>query len=241
MGWLRRILGFRDQGRTDKLRSSGVDSDSNEIRLQDDNTYQKNVDVIDGLEFAATLHLRTPLAVLEHHGEVFKGPPSEAPRYGSEAEGSWTYKTKSWAELGFDLQELPKSRHASDIGTIKPSEYLPFLKAFRRIVEADVTHEEKLRNLMTLQRASTSFADIWKRLEKAYEDFPSSFFYLRLTELPGIGRKTATSLYAAGFWSVEDVLHASREDLLAVSGMGKATVNKIDALRKLASENNNRV
>ena len=230
MNWFKRLFGA---GGEEKINSDAGTRAGNGLafRVGDDALYEANADILDGIEFMATLQLRTPLAVLEHHGEVFEGPPSKAPRYGSQADGIWVPKTKSWSQMGLNLQEPPESTCASEIGPIKPAVYLPFLKAFRRIVEADRPHEDKLRNLQQLEGRSTSFAEIWVRLQKAYADFPHSFFYFELTELPGVGGKTARSLYQAGFRSVQEVLTASREALLAVPGIGRGTVDKIHPLR----------
>lgn len=41
-------------------------------------------DIIDGLKFVATLQLRTPLEILEHHGEIFKENNQTPPNYAKE-------------------------------------------------------------------------------------------------------------------------------------------------------------
>ena len=38
-------------------------------------------DIIDGLEFVATLQLRTPLEILQHHGEIFKEKGKDCPHF----------------------------------------------------------------------------------------------------------------------------------------------------------------
>lgn len=38
-------------------------------------------DIIAGLEFVATLQLRTPLEILQHHGEIFKQKNQTPPNY----------------------------------------------------------------------------------------------------------------------------------------------------------------
>lgn len=168
-----------------------LDASRDNIRLMDDKSYRSNADVIDGLQFIATLHIRTPLAVLQHHGEAFRGLPSQAPQYGSRADGIWIYKTKSWADLGLDVPEFPESEHATDIGPMTPSEYLPFLIEFRKIVESNDQQDDMLEKLNNLRRKSDAFSKIWINLQSAYEDFPRSFFYFPFTEISGVGRKTA--------------------------------------------------
>jgi hypothetical protein len=59
-----------------------------------------NADVIKGYEFCATLQLRTPLRVLQHHGEVQQWSESGLPRYAHFLwEGIWLPITKTCAEL----------------------------------------------------------------------------------------------------------------------------------------------
>jgi hypothetical protein len=77
-------------------------------------------------------------------------------------EGIWVPKTKTFKELGIDLAE-PPGKHSSDIGPIRPAEYLPFLIAVRRIIEAHdpIEHRiEKLREMLTMSE--------WKKYVRRY-------------------------------------------------------------------------
>ena len=53
-----------------------------------------------------------------------------------------------------------------------------------------------------------------------------------LTTLPGVGSKSATALYKAGFKTIESVIAADEKDLLSVSGVG---INLVKKLKKLNS------
>ena len=184
-------------------------------------------DLYDGYRFSATLQLRTPLAVLEHHDRHHPGPPSKLPRIGTEADGHWTPKVKSWAELsGFDIPELPESEVASLLGPIRPSEYVPFLIAFRRIVETDLSDEEKLNELRKLPEHSPRFTEYWARHCEAV-DFPESFFWLDLAEVKGVGPKLARALYESGYRSIADFAAAEVEALVAIPGIGPASARRI--------------
>lgn len=203
-------------------------SETQVIRL-DDQSYLANSDILDGMQFSATLQIRTPLSVLKHHGEVFHGSPSQTPKYGTQADGIWTFKTKAFRDLGIALDET-EFTHASDAGPIKPSRYLPFLVRFRSIVEGNVSHEEKLAALALLSTQSTEFSEIWRKLSSNYGDFPASFFYLQFTALPGVGRQLAQRLYKAGFRATSEIVHADTSHLTAVPGLGSATAAKIKAV-----------
>lgn len=75
-----------------------------------DRTARELSDLYDGYRFSATLQLRTPLYVLEQHGREHPGPLSKLPEVCGQADGYWSPKIKSWAELsGLDIPELPES------------------------------------------------------------------------------------------------------------------------------------
>lgn len=215
--WIRKLLGApaaRPPAATDVARS---------VSFTGDEFYGANSDILDGVQFSATLQVHTPLWILEHHGEVFRGPPSQAPDYGGQAHGIWLPKTKG--ELGDVLQQ--GATHASDAGPVAPADYLPFLKAFRAIVEGPGDEMEKIRLLRQMPKESPAFNRFWSKLTAYYPDFPESFFYLRLTELEGVGPTTAKRLFEVGIRSIEDVHAATDADLLAVRGVGKALVARI--------------
>lgn len=200
------------------------------MRFQDDETFEQGRDLLNGLEFVATLQIRTPLAVLQHHGEFHPGPPSAAPKYSSIADGFWSYKTKSWSELArrpLAITEDPESTQASDIGPITASQYLPFLKQFRMIVETDQSVENKLPQLAQFRRRSPQFEDIWCRLEKTYPHFPASFFYRQLAAVPGIGHALARRLFEHGFVDLATLQSATEAEVKQVPGVGSKLAKRI--------------
>lgn len=197
------------------------------ISIASDIAYNANEDLLEGVEFIATLHVTTPYSVLIHHGEAFDGPPSKAPQYGTQGDGIWIPKIKSWNSLGIDLPELPPSQHATDIGSQHPQAYLPFLLAFRRIFESDKTDELKIKELRALVSEKAEFLEFWERQVCMREDFPRNLFYRSFLELPGVGRKTAQALYNAGFRSIDKIRHSEPSELQRVPGIGPALVKKL--------------
>ncbi len=65
-----------------------------------------NNDVITGLQFCATMQLRTPLQVLLRHGEIHTDRNTKPPRIALEPwEGIWLPRLKTLRELGLDMVE----------------------------------------------------------------------------------------------------------------------------------------
>ncbi len=146
MGWLRNLIsGRRDSkavkpGRLLSLRQAA----------------EENVDVIAGWTFCATLSTKTPLEWLRRHGETRATAPNEEvpPAY-----GIWVIVTKSWAELGIDLPEMPPGTMASEVGQIPQDggTFLPFLIEYRTIVE-DTTNAEPALRLEALKERYPQYA-----------------------------------------------------------------------------------
>jgi hypothetical protein len=73
-----------------------------------------NADIIKGYRFSATLQLRTPLRVLQHHGELQPWSENGLPAYARSLwEGIWLPVTKTWAELAGSGAKI-KNPSASD-------------------------------------------------------------------------------------------------------------------------------
>lgn len=221
MKWLKRLFSSQAKSAPPSSRQTSP------VRFASDESYSANEDLLDGSEFIATLHLTTPYSVLIHHGEKFGGQPSKAPQYGTQDQGMWLPKTKSWKSLGIDLPELPPLQHATDAGPQNPDAYLPFLLAFRRIFESDKSDEIKIAELQTLAAQTPEYSKFWQYHTQVREDFPHSLFYHTLLKLPGVGRKTARSLYDAGFRSVEQVQHSEPSELQKVPGIGPVLAKKL--------------
>ncbi|PZR75190.1 MAG: hypothetical protein DLM73_05975 [Chthoniobacterales bacterium] len=74
-----------------------------------------NADVIKGYRFTATLQLRTPLRILQHHGEVREWSENGLPQYAQSLwEGIWLPVTKTWAELAGPDAKLPSTNSFDD-------------------------------------------------------------------------------------------------------------------------------
>lgn len=84
--------------------------------------YKKNDDLISGVRWVSTLDMRTSDVCQALDGEVF--PPDEGPRPPAHfnCRSTTTPITKSWRELGFDIDELPPGTRASMDGQVPDTE-----------------------------------------------------------------------------------------------------------------------
>lgn len=175
-----------------------------------------NDDIIKGLKFNATMQLRTPLRVLLRHGEIHTDRVKVPPKIALERwEGIWFPKTKTFKELGIDVPELPPhSTHASDVGPIRPDDYLPFLIAVRRIIEAHDTIKHRIEKLreMPIVADWRVFASKHGGIDGIIERFFPKFMNL-----------------AADLNTPNRIAAASDETLLGIKGIGPA---KLKAIRK---------
>jgi hypothetical protein len=93
-------------------------------------------DLIAGWQICVTMQLRTPLKWLQRHREFYAG----AERPGEELppeHACWVPVLKTWRELDIDVDEIPESTMASEVGQIPADggDFLPFLLEYRMIVE----------------------------------------------------------------------------------------------------------
>lgn len=215
MNWLKQL--FAPKGQV----GSTTSPTHTLFSLGDDESYNSNDDILDGVKFIATLHISTPYEVLVHHDEVFSGPPSKAPTYGDQSQGIWIPKLKD------EFDAFPESEHATDIGQRRPETYLPFLLNFREIFESNNTDEVKIEKLLLLASSTEGYYSIWKKLETVYQDFPRNFFYHSFLDLPGVGRTTARNLYEAGFRTVKQIQNTEPSELHKVPGIGPGLATKM--------------
>ena len=178
-----------------------------------------------GYRFRAVLQLDTPMHVLEMHdrfveldgelGDYPVGPVEpEAGPYGRH--GRWQPVSNHHGDAEAALP--------SEVGPIKPSAYLPFLKAFRTIVESDLPADRQALQISALRQ---TWPEFWEQLSRNYVGLDERWFAMRLCALPGIGRNVAKALYSAGHLVADQVLALPDEALLAVRGIGKATLTKL--------------
>lgn len=194
-------------------------------------------DVLSGWTFVATVQLRTPLRVLSRHGEVHVGLNSEPPVIAREQwEGIWVTTTRSFRELGIDMDE-PRLTMASDIGMIPADggDYLPFLIAVRTAAEgcgsvpdrrdavAAVIRDPGHRNFVRAHGGRGEF------LDKLFPPFVAG--------IARVSAKTAKALVSAGYKTPAKISAATDKELIAIEGVGPATVNALRKAAEAAADN----
>lgn len=196
-----------------------------------------NSDLVKGWRLSATLHLRTPLRVLEMHG-YFHGIACGEPPAIADHEGSWTLVTKTYAELGIDMPEIVVGGRttASDIGQIPVDggKYLPFLKAVRAVVESDGSITTRVRELRT-ELAKPEWRSFCTRLggENA---LCGRFFPDFLSTIPNLSAQSVWALSDAGLDTPARLASAANADLLAMKGIGPAKLKLIRAACEAAED-----
>ncbi len=197
--------------------------------------WKNNQDIISGLEFNATLQLRTPLRVLLRHGEIHNDINTEPPEIVKEMwEGIWLPKLKTLREItGLNIPEMPQGKHASPIGPILPSDFLPFLIAIRKIVELDEPIENRIKKLREM-----NLLDKWKIFvsqmgpshisqKTGIEWIIDYFFPPFITTIPQISDSIKESLSQLGLNTANSIESASDDTLLRIKGIGKTKLKTI--------------
>lgn len=185
-----------------------------------------NQDIIKGLKFVATMQLRTPLRVLEHHGEIFNGPGSPPPYAKEMWEGIWVPVTKSFAELGIPIEE-PPSEMASDVGPIPSTggKFLNFILSVRHIVEQNQSIATR-RNELVVHLKKDEWEYYVHKLG-GIEKIVNRFFPHFVELLPSLTEETISVLRSKKLITASQISTASDKELLKIKGIGPAKLSKI--------------
>jgi hypothetical protein len=214
-----------------------IEAQSDRIDIHRGVDVRANSDIISGYRFCATMQLRTPLRVLARHGEVHHGLDWEPPQIAREMwEGIWIPKLRSWRELGIEKNEIPPGTMASDIGPVPADggQYLQFLIAVRVVAEGDGLIEDRRA---AVGEVLTSPA--WSKCVRALggrEAILDRLFPPFLTTISRMPVKTAVALMKAGYGSPASIAGAKDSALLAIEGVGMATIAAIRRECPLAAE-----
>ena len=184
-------------------------------------------DVVSGMCFHATLQLRTPLRILQRNGQILP-LGTDLPDDFEQWMGIWVPRTKTFRDLGLDIDEIPPSKVASDIGPVNSSEYLPFLVAIREVVEdQSLTIADRKIGIETLCRHPKfqKFANLHGGSDEIFCYFHPPI----LSVIPGLTASTREALIAMGIRTVGGIRQLSDKALSGVKGFGPAKIAGIRA------------
>lgn len=188
-----------------------------------------NDDVFKGYEFNATLQLRTPLRVLKHHKERILDNNKKLPNYIKEEwEGYWLPITKTYRELGLDMDEVPAGTCSIDIGQLTEKEqdlYFNFLLKFHTISESEKEVKEKISLIRDLIKTDKDFSKYYEIVTGNGKFFLESYFGLLIRNI--LPPKISGILKENGYILLEDLKDVNLDDLLKIDGIGKSTINKL--------------
>ena len=184
----------------------------------------------EGLRFHAQLYLWTPLSVLRYHGRFAADYEAAASEEIPAEFGTWVKEPA--APAGWEPLELEEE---SDIGPVKPSVILPFLKAFRTIAESDLepsVQAQRFNRMHLLNPAWKPFVAALRRPSAFHPegapDLASVWFCPHLEAgLTGIGPTHAAALYQAEFLTVHQVRDAKDAELLKIPGVNKGMLKRM--------------
>ena len=204
---------------------------TNEIKESPWNQSLNNMiedDVFKGYEFNATLQLRTPLRVLKHHKERILDNNKILPNYVKEQwEGYWLPITKTYREMGIDIDEVPKGTCSTDLGSLSVKEqelYFNFLLKFHTISESEKEVKEKISAIKNLIKIDKDFNKYYKKVSNDDKYFLEAYFGLLIRNV--LPSKVSSILKENGYLLLEDLKDVNLDDLLKIDGIGKSTINK---------------
>ncbi len=198
----------------------------------------QNSDICVGMEFHATCQLRTPLAVLKRHGEIFIGD-GEPPTYGEPRDGVWIPKLESI----YDIPSEEKNA-ASDAGSVNEKEYINYAIGLLSIFESDNTINNKMSEALAYSGNDERLNRIEQGLLRCYRenniaDVMARFisdterleFYFdkpnKLILVNGVNAKIESALENSGIHTIKELSNLTENDLLKINGIGKVSAKKI--------------
>lgn len=181
------------------------------------------------LEFHATFQLRTPKRILERNGTTI--PLTDNPLSDFEPwMGVWFPKPRDdeieYMFPGITAKIEASSMVASDVGPVKPAEYLTFLIAFRTIVDdGNATIAERIAGIAALFE-QPQWADFVAALPGA-ERVSGWFFPTVLSRISGLPHSSQVALSENGMRTVAGLRAADDKALMAIKGIGPAKITTI--------------
>ena len=181
-------------------------------------------DIYIGIEFVATLQIRTPLIILTRDGEIYSGNDDKQPDIAIEGwEGIWIPKLKPQYKL--DLNETSKMMCSSDIGYVYKKEYLEFLIDLRKIIELNDTIDNRIAALHEhyLSEKWKNYIDKHNGADKLIQYFFPKF----VNTIPSLNDETVDELIKNNLVTPNAIATTNDSVLLDIKGIGKSKLKII--------------
>jgi SPP1 gp7 family putative phage head morphogenesis protein len=174
----RRSMGFRDgilesnRRATETVVRTAINHTANTAR---EYTYERNGNLIKGVRWNSTLDGRTSAVCRARDGKVYEPGKGPRPPAHFNCRSSTSPVTKSWRELGFDIDELPPATRASMNGRVPADQdYDTWLRKQPKAFQEEVlgpTRAKLFRKGLKMERfvdrkGSTLTLNELKRLER---------------------------------------------------------------------------
>ncbi|MEC8039571.1 MAG: minor capsid protein [Pseudomonadota bacterium] len=174
----RRSMGFRDgimesnRRATETVVRTAINHTANTAR---EYTYERNGNLIKGVRWNSTLDGRTSAVCRARDGKVYEPGKGPRPPAHFNCRSSTSPVTKSWRELGFDIDELPPATRASMNGQVPADQdYDTWLRKQPKAFQEEVlgpTRAKLFRKGLKMERfvdrkGSTLTLNELKRLER---------------------------------------------------------------------------
>jgi len=200
-------------------------------------------DVIDGLEFFPTFHFDTPCEVLRAYGMRVDTEEQIPDFLKSQVEGVWIPKVKNECRLdGFDNEDVG----ASDAFGVRRDDYIAYVCSIKDIYSSGRNIFERVDLINKYREEHKDLLYVEDKLLNSYRRnsiidvlmFITDFSFkdlvcLRfrdngyLKPILGVNTRIEKSLISAGFQTVENIVNASKEQLVKLDGVGSKSADKI--------------
>jgi hypothetical protein len=202
-------------------------SDKNTEIVESENNHivpEQLNDIYIGIEFVATLQIRTPLRILTRDGEIYSGNDDKQPDIAIEGwEGIWIPKLKPQYKMA--LNETSTTMCSSDIGYVYKKEYLEFLIDLRKIIELNDTIDNRIVALN-----EHYLSDKWKNYidkHNGVDKLIQYFFPKFVDTIPSLNDETVDELIKNNLVTPNAIATTNDSVLLDIKGIGKSKLKLI--------------
>jgi hypothetical protein len=199
-------------------------------------------DVVEGLQFSPTFQLRTPIKILKATGMCVESEEQIPDFLKEQQHGVWLSKVNSKYSLDDNNDVGASDAYGSD-----RDDYIKYVCEIKEIYSSSDTIFERAKQIDTFKKEHPELKYVEDKLLQYYNNFDSiidvlmlnidfsfediSNFHYRdegyLKQIFDINTRVEKSLLNSGYKRAEDVVLLTKEQLLALDGVGSKSADKI--------------